>query len=52
MNKVYRNLEDLCQVLDSKRIPITANKRTPGPYPYYGANGYKITSMNISLMMI
>lgn len=39
MNKVYRNLEDLCQVLDSKRIPITANKRTPGPYPYYGANG-------------
>ena len=39
MNKVYRNLEDLCQILDSKRIPITANKRTPGPYPYYGANG-------------
>ena len=25
--------------LDSKRIPITAGSRKPGPYPYYGASG-------------
>lgn len=32
-------LADVCNVLDSKRIPITRNKRLAGPYPYYGANG-------------
>lgn len=32
-------LEDVCEILDSKRVPITAADRTPGPYPYYGANG-------------
>lgn len=32
-------LGDVCEVLDSKRIPITASERQPGPYPYYGANG-------------
>lgn len=32
-------LEDACEILDSKRIPITASNRIPGPYPYYGANG-------------
>ena len=32
-------LEDICEILDSKRVPITAADRTPGPYPYYGANG-------------
>ena len=32
-------LEDVCEILDSKRIPITASEREPGPYPYYGANG-------------
>lgn len=32
-------LEEVCEILDSKRIPITAADRTPGPYPYYGANG-------------
>ena len=32
-------IEDCCEILDSKRIPITAKNRTPGPYPYYGANG-------------
>ena len=32
-------IEDICEILDSKRIPVTASDRTPGPYPYYGANG-------------
>lgn len=32
-------LEDVCEILDSKRIPITASDRVAGPYPYYGANG-------------
>ena len=32
-------LEDCCEILDSKRIPITASERKAGPYPYYGANG-------------
>lgn len=32
-------IEDCCEILDSKRIPITAKDRIPGPYPYYGANG-------------
>lgn len=32
-------LGDVCEILDSKRIPITASDRIPGPYPYYGANG-------------
>lgn len=32
-------LGDVCEILDSKRIPITASNRKAGPYPYYGANG-------------
>ena len=32
-------LGDVCEILDSKRVPITASNRIPGPYPYYGANG-------------
>ena len=32
-------LGDVCEILDSKRVPITATERHPGPYPYYGANG-------------
>lgn len=32
-------LEEVCYILDSKRIPITASDRIAGPYPYYGANG-------------
>ena len=35
----YSKLEDCCEILDSKRIPVTANKRRNGKYPYYGANG-------------
>lgn len=32
-------LGDVCEILDSHRIPITASKRKAGNYPYYGANG-------------
>ena len=32
-------LGEICVILDSKRIPITASDRRAGPYPYYGANG-------------
>lgn len=32
-------LGDVCDILDSKRIPITASQRIKGIYPYYGANG-------------
>lgn len=32
-------LDDVCDILDSLRIPITASDRNSGPYPYYGANG-------------
>lgn len=32
-------ISDICEILDSKRVPITATERQPGPYPYYGANG-------------
>lgn len=35
----YRLLEDVCEILDSQRIPITASERKAGGYPYYGANG-------------
>ena len=37
MNKVL--LEDVCYILDNKRVPITECDRKKGPYPYYGANG-------------
>lgn len=30
---------DVCEILDSKRVPITACDRKVGVYPYYGANG-------------
>ena len=32
-------LGEVCEVLDSKRVPITATNRVSGQYPYYGANG-------------
>lgn len=32
-------LGDVCEILDSKRVPVTAADRQLGPYPYYGANG-------------
>lgn len=34
-----KKLEDVCEILDSKRKPITKSKRIKGIYPYYGANG-------------
>ncbi len=36
--KVER-LGDVCEVLDSKRKPITKRDRIAGEYPYYGATG-------------
>lgn len=35
----YITIEECCDILDSRRIPITASDRRSGPYPYYGANG-------------
>ena len=32
-------LGDICEVLDSKRVPISEENRIKGEYPYYGANG-------------
>ena len=32
-------LGDICEILDYKRVPITASNRKAGIYPYYGANG-------------
>ena len=34
-----KKLGDVCEIKDSQRKPITANKRKPGPIPYYGATG-------------
>ena len=39
MSVVYKKLEDVCEILDSRRVPITAKDRKAGAYPYYGANG-------------
>ncbi len=35
----FRKLGEVCEILDNQRIPIAKNKRNPGIYPYYGANG-------------
>ncbi len=35
----FRRLGEVCEILDNRRIPIAKNKRNPGIYPYYGANG-------------
>lgn len=35
----YRNLGDICNILDSQRKPVTKKDRSEGEYPYYGANG-------------
>lgn len=34
-----RALGEICDVLDSQRVPITKRDRSAGPYPYYGATG-------------
>jgi type I restriction enzyme, S subunit len=36
---VEKKLGDVCENLDSKRIPITKSKRESGDVPYYGASG-------------
>ena len=39
MNYKVVYLEECCEILDNKRVPITAKDRKEGIYPYYGANG-------------
>ncbi|WP_425391629.1 restriction endonuclease subunit S [Ekhidna sp.] len=34
-----KRLGDVCENLDSKRVPITKSKRESGDIPYYGASG-------------
>ncbi len=34
-----KRLENICEILDSKRKPITKKDRISGSYPYYGATG-------------
>ena len=34
-----RRLGEICENLDSKRVPITKSDREAGKYPYYGASG-------------
>ena len=36
---VETTLGEVCENLDSKRVPITKNKRVAGEFPYYGASG-------------
>ena len=36
---VEKTLGDVCENLDSKRVPITKSKRKSGEIPYYGASG-------------
>lgn len=38
-NWEVRNLGDVADNLDSKRVPITKSKRVKGDIPYYGASG-------------
>ena len=35
----YKSLGDVCEIIDSRRKPITKNKRESGTIPYYGATG-------------
>lgn len=35
----FRKLEDVVNVLDNQRKPISKSQRRTGKYPYYGANG-------------
>ena len=41
MNKnwQYKKLGEVCEILDSKRKPVTKADRISGIYPYYGATG-------------
>lgn len=39
INWEIKNLGEICEVLDSKRKPITKRNRIAGDHPYYGATG-------------
>ena len=39
MSWEIKTLDNLCENLDSKRIPITKSSRKSGDIPYYGASG-------------
>jgi len=32
-------VDELCEIINNRRQPITSNNRVSGPYPYYGASG-------------
>jgi len=34
-----QTIEELCDVLNNRRLPITESNRKKGEYPYYGASG-------------
>lgn len=34
-----QRLDQICENLDSRRVPITSTERKAGKYPYYGASG-------------
>ncbi len=36
---ITKKLGEVCEILDSRRIPITRKDRKPGHVPYYGATG-------------
>ncbi|MGB2984102.1 MAG: restriction endonuclease subunit S, partial [Candidatus Bipolaricaulia bacterium] len=36
-------LSEVVEFLDHLRVPVKNSERTPGPYPYYGANGQQGT---------
>ena len=38
-NWATKALGDICENLDSRRVPITKGKRVSGEFPYYGASG-------------
>ncbi len=35
----FKPLGEVCEILDSKRKPVSKGQRINGKYPYYGANG-------------
>lgn len=39
INWQIKKLSDVCENLDSKRVPVTKRDRKEGKYPYYGASG-------------
>ena len=34
-----KKLGEVCEIFDSRRVPITKKDRKNGPIPYYGATG-------------